>query len=96
MLAGNCSVAMWKSLADVRLRTVKVYVPMVPFESLVFATVPEPRTVKNRIHWDVETRDVTALLDRGATLLRGPDDEIDWSVLADPEGNEFCVMKPRE
>jgi hypothetical protein len=71
-------------------------VPMVPFESLVFATVPEPKTVKNRIHWDVETRDVPALLDRGATLLRGPDDEIDWHVLADPEGNEFCAMKPRE
>ena len=66
-------------------------VPGMPFESLVFQTVPEPKTVKNRIHWDVESRDVQALLDRGATLLRRPDDDIDWHVLADPEGNEFCA-----
>ncbi len=69
--------------------------PGMPFE-LVFGAVPEPKTVKNRIHWDVEAADVQALLDRGATLLRGPDDDIDWHVLADPEGNEFCVSKPRE
>ena len=62
----------------------------------MFAPVPEPKTVKNRIHWDVETTDVQALLDRGATVLRGPDDDIDWHVLADPEGNEFCAMRPRE
>jgi hypothetical protein len=66
-----------------------------PFE-LVFGDVPEPKTVKNRIHWDVETEDLQALLDRGATLLRGPDDVIDWHVLADPEGNEFCAFRPRE
>ena len=71
-------------------------VPGMPFESLVFQTVPEPKTVKNRIHWDVESRDVQALLDRGATLLRGPDDVIDWHVLADPEGNECCAFRPRE
>jgi hypothetical protein len=70
--------------------------PGMPFESLVFGQVPEPKKVKNRIHWDVEANDVQALLDRGATLLRGPDDEIDWHVLADPEGNEFCVFAPRE
>jgi len=66
-----------------------------PF-GLVFGDVPEPKTVKNRIHWDVETEDLQALLDRGATLLRGPDDVIDWHVLADPEGNEFCAFRPRE
>ena len=66
-----------------------------PF-ALVFGTVPEAKTVKNRIHWDVETTDVQALLDRGATLLRGPDDDIDWHVMADPEGNEFCAFEPRE
>ena len=35
----------------------------VPFESLVFGTVPEPKTVKNRIHWDVDTDDLQRLLD---------------------------------
>ena len=32
---------------------------------------------------------------RGATVLRGPDDEIRWWVTADPEGNEFCAFAPR-
>jgi predicted enzyme related to lactoylglutathione lyase len=66
--------------------------PGTPFEFLVFAPVPEPRTVKNRWHWDVVCDDLDGLLGRGATLLRAPDDDIDWHVLADPEGNEFCVF----
>lgn len=61
-----------------------------PFDALVFGWVPEPKTVKNRIHWDVATPDLGLLT--GATLLREPDDEIDWTVLADPEGNEFCAV----
>ena len=63
-----------------------------PFESLVFAPVPEPKTVKNRIHWDVTADDVDPMLSAGARLLRRRDDEIDWDVLADPEGNEFCAF----
>jgi glyoxalase superfamily protein len=54
--------------------------------------VPEPKTAKNRLHWDVSCPDVSALLDAGATLLRPPDQDIDWHVLADPEGNEFCAF----
>jgi hypothetical protein len=69
--------------------------PGMPY-ALVFGNVPEPKTVKNRIHWDVESDDVQALLDAGATWLRGPDRDIRHHVLADPEGNEFCVMKPRK
>jgi hypothetical protein len=69
--------------------------PGMPF-GLVFGDVPEPKTVKNRIHWDVWAADVQQLLDHGATVLREPDDDIDWHVLADPEGNEFCVFKPRD
>ena len=67
-------------------------VPGAPFESLVFVPVPEPKTVKNRIHLDVTTPDVQLLVDAGATLLRPQDDEIGWSVLADPHGNEFCAF----
>jgi len=58
---------------------------------MVFQSVPEPKTVKNRIHWDVWGETAT-FLTAGATLLRGRDDEIGWDVLADPEGNEFCVF----
>ena len=63
-----------------------------PFDYLVFNPVPEPKTVKNRWHWDVDCDDVEELVGRGATVLRHPDDDIGWHVLADPEGNEFCAF----
>ncbi len=53
--------------------------------------VPEPKTVKNRMHLDV-VGDTSELLAAGATLVRARDDEIESDVLADPEGNEFCVF----
>ena len=55
--------------------------------------VPERKAVKNRMHLDVFGR-TDELLEAGATLLRRHDDEIRWDVLADPEGNEFCVFAP--
>jgi hypothetical protein len=67
-------------------------VPEAPFQSLDFVPVPEPKTVKNRIHIDVTTSDVQLLVDAGARLLRARDDEIGWNVLADPDGNEFCAF----
>ena len=55
---------------------------------MVFAPVPEPKTVKNRLHWDVYG-DVGELEAHGArTLWEMPR----WTVMADPEGNEFCVF----
>jgi Glyoxalase-like domain len=63
-----------------------------PWE-LVFNTVPEPKRVKNRVHWDVYGS-TAELLEAGATLLRARDDEISWDQLADVEGNEFCVFSP--
>jgi hypothetical protein len=69
-------------------------VPGLPFSYWVFSPVPEPKTVKNRIHWDVTAPALQPVLDAGATLLRPKDDEIGWHVCADPEGNEFCVFLP--
>jgi Glyoxalase-like domain len=60
--------------------------------TLDFVPVPEPKTVPNRVHWDMKAASVEPILAAGATLLREPDDEISWHILADPEGNEFCVM----
>jgi hypothetical protein len=68
--------------------------PGMPFE-MVFGDVPEPKSVKNRIHWDVDTADVRLLVDHGATVLRERDGEVGWTVMADPEGNEFCAFTPR-
>jgi hypothetical protein len=67
-------------------------IPEAPFESIDFVPVPEPKTVKNRIHLDVTTDDVDALVAAGATVLRPQDDEIEWTVMADPDGNEFCAF----
>ena len=67
-------------------------VPGMPIATMDFAPVPEPKTVKNRIHWDVTVPAVAPLVEAGATLLREPGGDIDWHVLADPEGNEFCAF----
>lgn len=58
--------------------------------------VPEPRTGKNRAHLDLDTADqkaeVRRLVELGATELGENSAEgFTWTVLADPEGNEFCV-----
>ena len=57
-----------------------------------FDRVPEPKTAKNRWHWDVVCDDLDALLGRVRPCCVAPDDDIDWHVLADPEGNEFCAF----
>ncbi|MGI8887979.1 MAG: VOC family protein [Nocardioidaceae bacterium] len=67
-------------------------VPGMPFEGWVFVPVPEPKTTKNRIHWDVMVESLDLLVGAGATVLRPQDDEIQWTVCADPEGNEFCAF----
>ncbi len=63
-----------------------------PFETMDMVPVPDPKETKNRIHWDVTCDDVPALVARGATVLREPDQHVSWHVLADPQGNEFCVF----
>jgi hypothetical protein len=69
-----------------------------PWEYWVFGPVPEPKTVKNRVHWDVDLAgpDPSALVEAGATVLREPDGEIRWWIMADPEGNEFCAFAADE
>lgn len=65
---------------------------------LLFQTVPEPKTVKNRMHLDIavgpDEREakVEALVAAGATRLwDGEQGPHMWVTMADPEGNEFCV-----
>ncbi|MGJ9402934.1 VOC family protein [Arthrobacter sp. KK5.5] len=68
-----------------------------PRQRILFQEVPEPKTVKNRVHWDMNLeggdRDElrAALESRGATFLyeesQGP---FHWYTMRDPEGNEFC------
>jgi hypothetical protein len=68
---------------------------------LTFARVPEGKVVKNRLHIDVNPTDreqdeeVRRLLDLGARRVDIGQGEQSWIVLADPEGNEFCVLASR-
>ena len=69
---------------------------------LVFVPVPEPKAGKNRVHIDLastsvahQAAQVDRLLGLGATRADIGQGEVPWVVLADPEGNEFCVLDPR-
>ena len=72
---------------------------------LVFLAVPEAKTGKNRIHLDLATTssahqaaEVQRLLGLGAVradIGQGVQGDVPWEVMADPEGNEFCVLDPR-
>jgi hypothetical protein len=68
------------------------HIPGAPMDSIDFVQVPEPKVTKNRIHVDV-TGDVPALVEAGANVLRPEGGDISWTVLADPEGNEFCAFR---
>lgn len=66
--------------------------------TLLFEQVPDPKTVKNRIHIDVRpTEDQQTEVDRiialGARRVDVGQGDVSWVVLADPEGNEFCVLR---
>ena len=71
---------------------------------IVFVPVCEPKSVKNRLYIDLaphtsDDRDaeLAELVDRGAAVVdvgQGPD--VSWTVIADPEGNEFCVLSARD
>jgi hypothetical protein len=69
--------------------------------ALTFAPVPDAKTVKNRVHLDVNPVDgdqdveVERLLGLGARRVDVGQGEVSWVVLADPEGNEFCVLAGR-
>ena len=71
--------------------------------ALGFVPVPEPKSGKNRVHLDLATDSaehqavtVRRLVDIGATRTDIGQEDVPWVVLADPEGNELCVLEPRD
>jgi predicted enzyme related to lactoylglutathione lyase len=65
---------------------------------LLFLRVDDARVVKNRLHLDLRPDDQAAEVARleglGATRVDiGQGDDVTWVVMADPEGNEFCVLR---
>jgi hypothetical protein len=77
--------------------------PTEPGLPLVFGRVDDPKVGKNRVHLDLNSRTaddqreiVERLLAHGATPADIGQSEVGWVVLADPEGNELCVLDPRD
>jgi len=73
-----------------------------PGIELTFVPVPDPKTVWNRVHLDLASRDaqdqarIVARLEAAGASRIELDVERPWVVLADPEGNEFCVLEHRD
>ncbi|WP_026365365.1 VOC family protein [Promicromonospora sukumoe] len=71
---------------------------------MVFVPVDHEKSGKNRLHWDFaphtsDDRDaeIARLVELGATVIDvGQPAEATWTVLADPDGNEFCVLSARD
>ena len=70
---------------------------------IVFVPVPEQKTGKNRVHLDLASHSAAhqaELVSRATDLGGAPVDigqgDVPWAVMADPEGNEFCVLEPRD
>lgn len=66
----------------------------------LFLRVPDERRVKNRLHFDIRPADgsdqpteLARLLELGATRVDVGQGDVPWHVLADPEGNEFCLLR---
>jgi Glyoxalase-like domain len=84
------------------------YVEQTPWEQvgpgIVFVPAAEGKTEKNRLHLDLAPHvsqdreaEIARLVALGAVQLDvGQPDDAAWTVLADPEGNEFCVLSSRE
>jgi Glyoxalase-like domain len=64
-----------------------------------FLRVPEAKTVKNRLHLDLRSTDLAEATAQALALGAARADDVydggDWQVLRDPEGNEFCLLRPR-
>jgi predicted enzyme related to lactoylglutathione lyase len=88
-----------EALDEVVIGTAEDAYPQLVFDRVWEAK--EPKDGKNRLHLDLSPDDqeaeVERLVDMGARRVDiGQGDEVGWVVLADPEGNEFCVLRPRD
>jgi hypothetical protein len=101
-LAGFWSAALGFDRQPFHPPYVRLSDPSGRWPDLLLQQVPEPRTGKNRMHLDIQVRDVSAevtrLLGLGATVVKAPrdDDGFLTAVMADPEGHVFCVIRPPE
>ena len=85
----------YESVDEVEIRRSPDVVP-----GLLFLPVSDAKIVKNRLHIDLRPDDQAAEVERllllGAARVDVGQGDVGWVVLADPEGNEFCVLSPAE
>ncbi|HEX6196654.1 MAG TPA: VOC family protein [Jiangellaceae bacterium] len=81
---------------------VRLVDPSERWPNLLLQQVPEPKSGKNRMHLDIQVADVDPEVERltalGATVVSPAHDDEGFltAILADPQGNEFCVIRPPE
>jgi hypothetical protein len=67
--------------------------------TLLFLRVADPKTTKNRMHLDLQVKKYEEAVARAVSLGATAADDIyrgeKWQVLRDPEGNEFCIIRPK-
>ncbi len=96
----------WSRVLDYKIseaddESVEIKGPEGSGPSLLFAKVPEGKRDKNRLHIDVnpvdsdQDEEVERILELGARKIDIGQGDVSWVVLADPEGNEFCVLRSR-
>jgi predicted enzyme related to lactoylglutathione lyase len=100
LLAGFWTAVLGWQVTDRDEDMVSIGAPTAPF-GIDFPKVPEPKRIKNRLHLDLNATDrdqdaeLRRLLDLGARPADVGQGEVSWYVLADPEGNEFCLLRRR-
>jgi predicted enzyme related to lactoylglutathione lyase len=97
----------WSKLLDFKIvydspEEVAIEKPDESGPAILFIKVPDAKTTKNRMHLDLNPDDQAAEVERalslGATHVeigQERDPDVTWKVMADPEGNEFCILTPR-
>jgi predicted enzyme related to lactoylglutathione lyase len=88
----------WPRTFDDGIEVVLEPTPDSPGPDLLFLRVPEGKSVKHRLHIDLRPDDQAAEVARveglgGRRVDIGQGDDVTWVVLADPEGNEFCILR---
>ncbi|MGW1891805.1 VOC family protein [Streptomyces sp. NPDC002004] len=94
-----CQVLDWKVLFEAEDEVV-IGAGVSAYPGMCFVPVPEAKTVKNRLHIDLAPDDQDAEVERILALGArragvGQGEDVGWVVLEDPEGNEFCVLRPK-
>ena len=93
-----CAVLDWRILFEDKDEIV-IGADEVAMPGMCFVPVEEPKTVKNRLHIDLapddQATEVERIIGLGARRVDVGQGDVSWVVLADPEGNEFCVLSPK-